>query len=213
MHRISISVQALTAKLNPYSLPALNSRLVTLTMPLINKHAIISTISVGIHPLRAQVAFLARNQPLKKVIVVISKPVCVVRVRSDLMYLVPTMVLSQPSLEATMSMDDPTHLPLSYPPLPVLPTSPCPTHLSLSYPPLPVLPTFPCPTHLFLFYPPLPVLPTSPCPTHLSLSYPPLPVLPTSPCSTHTTAAIMSENCSSFVQKVSQLKPCCEKSI
>ena len=28
-----------------------------------------------------------------------------------------------------------------------------------------------------------------------------------------TTAAIMSENCSSFVQKGSQLRPCCEKSI
>ena len=29
----------------------------------------------------------------------------------------------------------------------------------------------------------------------------------------NTTAAIMSENCSSFVQKGSQLRPCCEKSI
>ena len=89
-HRISISVQALTPKLNPLVLcpdptlshreapagwardyePMSTSSLYKQTRDFDHAHSLSSmeqsALSVVIHPLRAQTAFLARNQPSKR---------------------------------------------------------------------------------------------------------------------------------------------------
>ena len=113
------------SKLNPCLLPALISRLVTLTMyPLING----TQLFVVIHLFRAQAAFLARNQTHYKVRVVFSKPVHAVRARGgpsspnhDSFKAKPSSHLVYVTLRMTA------------------PTSPCPTSPCLTPPTCPTL--------------------------------------------------------------------------
>ena len=79
-HHVSISVQALTPKVNPSSLPALISRLMNLTTPTYNQHTIVSIFGCQI-PAQNPSSLLCQKPIPYKVRVAFSKPIHAARAR------------------------------------------------------------------------------------------------------------------------------------